>query len=120
MGKHGCGSMNDNGERLANTCAVNNLVIGGTLFPHKEIHQLTWESPNGRDRNQIDHIMINRKWRGSLQDVRVKRSADVGSDHHLVIAKVKIKLRRNGPSARMVKRFNVKRLKDLTIKQEFS
>lgn len=119
MGKHGCGTMNDNGERLANFCSENNMVIGGTLFPHKAIHMLTWESPNCRDKNQIDHMMINGKWRGSLQDVRAMRGADVGSDHHLVVGKVRIKLRRAGPPAKQAKRFNVQRLRDPKVKQEF-
>ena len=73
MGKHGCGTMNDNGERLVELCSAYNLVIGGTLFPHLDIHKLTWCSPNGRDQNQIDHLMINGTWRRSLQDVKVKR-----------------------------------------------
>ena len=38
-----------------------NLVIGGTISPHREIDKLTWISPNGRDKNQIDHIIINGK-----------------------------------------------------------
>ena len=59
MGKYGCGNHNDNGERLVDLCGTNNLVIGGTIFPHREIHKLTWISPNGRDKNQIDHIIIN-------------------------------------------------------------
>jgi hypothetical protein len=63
MGKYGCGNINDNGERLVDLCGTNNLVIGGTIFPHREIHKLTWISPNGRDKNQIDHIIINGKWR---------------------------------------------------------
>ncbi|KAL9970087.1 hypothetical protein ACROYT_G022409 [Oculina patagonica] len=33
MGKEGCGTMNENGERLAELCAAYNLVIGGTIFP---------------------------------------------------------------------------------------
>lgn len=74
------------GERLLEFCTTNDLVIGGTLFPHHNIHKLTCCSTNGRDRNQIDHLMINGMWRQLLLDVRVKRGADGGSDHHLVIA----------------------------------
>ena len=42
MGKQGLGVMNDNGERFANFCSLNDLVIGGTIFPHKDIHKATW------------------------------------------------------------------------------
>lgn len=37
MGKQGLGIMNGNGERFADMCADYNLVIGGTIFPHKPI-----------------------------------------------------------------------------------
>ena len=57
MGKHGCGTINNNGERLVDISEMNNCWIGGTIFTHKEIHKKTWISPNGRDSNQIDHIM---------------------------------------------------------------
>lgn len=85
MGKHGAGAQNDNGERLLDFCLQNSMVIGGTVFQHKQIHKLTWTSPNGKVKNQIDHIMINRKWRTSLQDVRVRRGPDAYSDHYLVV-----------------------------------
>ena len=52
------------------------MVIGGTIFPHKPCHKATWRSPDARTENQIDHITINQQRRSSLQDVRVKRSAD--------------------------------------------
>ena len=61
MGKHGCGTVNDNGERLVDICEMN-CVIGGTIFPLKEIHKKTWITPSGKDNNQIDHIIINGKW----------------------------------------------------------
>ena len=81
MGRHGCGNCNENGKLLIDLCGINDLVIGGSLFPHKDIHKLTWYSPNGRDKNQIEHIIINGRWRKSLLDVCVKWGADCGSDH---------------------------------------
>ncbi|KAJ3608731.1 hypothetical protein NHX12_023261 [Muraenolepis orangiensis] len=40
-GKHGVGKMNENGEMFVETCVNNNLVIGGSVFPHKTIHKTT-------------------------------------------------------------------------------
>ena len=47
MGKFGVGVMNENGERLCD-CSANGFIITGTIFPHKDIHKLTWRSPDGR------------------------------------------------------------------------
>ena len=66
IGKEGCGRINDIGERLFETCMVYNMVIRGTLFPHREIHKLTWCSPNGNDKSQIDYLMTNGTWRRLL------------------------------------------------------
>ena len=119
MGVHGAGVRNENGERLVEFAAMNNLVIGGTLFPHREIHKLTWNSPNGIDKNQIDHLLINNKWRRSLLDVRVKRGADVGSDHHLVTALIKLKLKTTPIVSQRQKRYDVQRLKESQKRSEF-
>lgn len=40
-GREGCGTMNENGERLID------LIVGGTLFTYRESHKMTWYSPNG-------------------------------------------------------------------------
>ena len=63
MGRFGVGIMNDNGERLCDFCSANGLVVAGTIFPHKEIHKLTWRSPDGRTVSQIDHVMVNGRMR---------------------------------------------------------
>ena len=94
MGKHGVRIKNDNGEKLCEISNLNELVITGTLFPHKVIHKETWVSPNGTTRNQIDHVLINERFRNSVKDVRVFRSADVVSDHHLVCTIVKLRRRK--------------------------
>ena len=53
------GPTNDNGQHLLDTCACNNLVIGGSLFPHRLIHKYTWTSSAGTcPRAQLDHVLI--------------------------------------------------------------
>ena len=94
MGRNGCGNINDNGHRLCDLCEDNNLAIGGTLFPHKEIHKMTWTSPDGKTHTQIDHIIINNKWNNSLLDVKARWGADVGSNHQLLMETLAIKLRK--------------------------
>ena len=64
---------NDNGERFVDICGLNNMAITTTMFPHKEIHKLSWTSPDGSYQNQIDHVAINSKFKRSLQDVRTYR-----------------------------------------------
>ncbi|EDO46312.1 predicted protein, partial [Nematostella vectensis] len=120
MGQQGLGKMNDNGERFADLCAASNLVIGGSVFHHRRIHKATWVSPDLSTGNQIDHLCIGKKFRRSLQDVRVKRGADVASDHHLLVARLKLKLKKNwtgGSSKRQ--RYNTITLKDSKKKEEF-
>ena len=96
MGRHGLGEMNnENGERFAEACALNYMVIEGSVFPYKRIHKATWVSPNLITENQIDQVCIAKKFRRSLKDVRVKRGADAPWDHHLVNPKLELKLRRN-------------------------
>ena len=95
--------------RLIDFFGINNIII---LFAHKETHKLTWISPNQRDKKQIDHLLISGKWRKSLQDVRFRRGADVGSDHHLVVKHIKLKIKRTVTPIRLLKWFNVSKLKD--------
>ncbi|CAG2214705.1 Craniofacial development protein 2 [Mytilus edulis] len=119
MGPNGIGEMNENGEIFADFCAVNSLVIIGTLFPHKNCHKVTWVSPNGVTENQIDHIAISQRWRSSLQDVRNKRGADIASDHHLIIAKIQLKLLSTKKAKSRRKKFNVDLFKDPKVVQDY-
>ncbi|VDP23750.1 unnamed protein product [Schistosoma margrebowiei] len=113
MGRHGLEVRNENGERFANLFVFNKLVIGGTIFPHKRIHKTTWISPDHTTENQIDHICINKKFRRTMEDVRTRRGADVASDHHLVVANLKL---RNWTA---LQRFNTAFLRDTDKLNEF-
>ena len=120
MGKFGEGVRNENGELLTEFCSFNDLVIGGTIFRHKSIHKATWISPDGRTKNQIDHFTIARKWRRSLLDVKVRRGADAASDHHLLLATMKLKLRAFRDRAdRPHSKYNILGLKNKTIAENF-
>jgi len=94
MEKYGCGKANDNGECLIYFCLNNTCVIGGIIFPHKDIHNFTWKSPDSKTVDRNDHITINDKWCRSLLDVRTYRGADTNSNHLLITARIKLKLRR--------------------------
>ncbi|VDP34394.1 unnamed protein product [Schistosoma margrebowiei] len=69
MERHGLRERNENGERFANLCAFNKMVIGGKIFPHKRIHKATRISPDHTIENQIDHICINKKFRRIIEDI---------------------------------------------------
>jgi len=119
MGTQGLGNMNENGELLADFCANNELAIGGTLFPHRRIHKATWVSPDHQTENQIDHVLVQRRWRSSLQDVKARRGADIASDHHLVVAKLKMKLSARKKQRNPRIRFDVKKLRTKETRETF-
>ena len=120
MGRYGLGEQNENGERFVGFCVENNLTIGGTMFQHKNIHKATWISPDKNTTNQIDHLAINNKWRSSLNDVRTQRGADINSDHFLVTAKIRLKLKKaNHTTSEKPRKFDVSKLKRPETKEEF-
>ena len=89
------------------------------MFPHNECHKRTWRSPDGVTTNQIDHLAFSKRWRSSLQDVRVLRGADAGSDHHLLMVKVRLKIAKVRKAECGRVRFEVSKLKDLEVRSVF-
>ena len=110
-GKHGCGVINNNRERLVDFCLNNNCIVGGTIFPHKDIYKPIWRSPDGIPCNQIYRIIINGKGRGSMHAVRVSSGADNNSDHHYVLAYIQLKVHRAVQQNERRKKLDITRLK---------
>jgi hypothetical protein len=52
---------NDNGVRVVNFATSKNLTVKSTMFPRRNIHKVTWMSPDGRTHNQIDHDLIHKR-----------------------------------------------------------
>ena len=79
----------------------NTLVIANTLFQqHTQRRLYTWTSPNGQHQNQTDYILCSQRWRNSIQSAATRLGADCGSDHELLIAKFRLKLKKVGKTSR--------------------
>ena len=92
-GKFGLGVQNEAWQRLIEFCQENALVIANTFQQHKR-QLYTWTSPDGQHRNQIDYILCSQRWRSSIQSIKARPGADCDSDHELLIAKLRIKLKK--------------------------
>ena len=79
---------NGNGNKLVQFAAATDMIIGGTIFAHKDIHKVTWRSPDRGTMNQIDYVLIQNHHTCNLRDVRCKRGVNVDSDHHLVVDEI--------------------------------
>ena len=93
---------NEAGQRLTEFCQENALVIANTLFQqHKRrLYPWTWASPDSQHLNQTDYILCSQSWRSSIQSAKTRPGADCGSDHELLIAKFKLKLKTVGKITR--------------------
>jgi endonuclease/exonuclease/phosphatase family metal-dependent hydrolase len=72
------------------------MIISSTCFIHPNIHKQTWLSPDGLTANEIDHILIDKRFVSSILDVRSHRGAHYNSDHYLI--KIKYRARINTQS----------------------
>ena len=99
-GKFGLGVRNEAGQRLLEFYQENALVIANTLFQQHKRRLYTWTSPDGKHRNKIDYILCSQRWRSSIQSTKTIPGADCGSDHELLIAKFRLKLKKVGKTTR--------------------
>ena len=76
------------------------LVIVNTLFQQHKRRLYTWTSPDGQHQSQIDYILCNRRWRSSTQSAKTRSGADGGSDHELLIANFRLKLKNVGETTK--------------------
>ena len=99
-GKFGLGVQNEAGKRLIEFCQENALVIANTLFQQHKIRLYTWTSPDGLHWNQTDNILCSQRWRSSIQSAQTRPGAECGSDHELLTAKFRLKLKKVGKTTR--------------------
>lgn len=118
-GKFSIGERNAQGDRLLQFSAINNLTIVNTLYKHKTPRLVTWISPDLKTRNQIDFIITQKENLKLFRNCRVYNSADIGSDHSLLMAKISLVAKIRKINRRPLKRFNVDKLLDRELSDYF-
>ena len=96
----GGGGVADFADFLVEFCQENALVITNTLFQQHKRRLYIWTSPDGQHWNQIDYVLCSLRWRSSIQSAKTRPGADCGSDHELLIAKFRLKLKKVGKTTR--------------------
>ena len=87
---------NERGLRVLEFAIYNKLKVVNTFGPHKPSRRWTWHSQGVDYHNQIDYIMVKRRFQSSVSIAKTRSfpGADVGSDHELVMMTFKHRLQK--------------------------
>jgi len=59
-----------------------------------------WTSPDAQYRNQTGYVFCRQRWSSSTQSAKTGPGADCGSDHQLLTAKFRLKLKKGRETTR--------------------
>ena len=112
---------NERGLLLLEFSSYNDLFLTNTFGPHKPSRRWTWHSPNGKTHNQIDYIMVKKRFRSSVNINRTRSfpRADVGSDHELLMMTFRLRLKRIIKPTNTRIKYDLEKLKDTTVAKAF-
>ncbi|XP_049938975.1 uncharacterized protein LOC126413127 [Schistocerca serialis cubense] len=89
-----------------------------TYFPRKDIHKITWKSPDQETQNQADHILVDAIHRSAIQIVKSQRGAEIRSDHYLVVTIIEERIEsRNSRRKEAEQKINADLLKEDHIEE---
>ena len=100
--------------RLLEFAIFNSLVLTNTLGPHKSSRRWTWHSPDWKQHNQIDYILVKKRFRSGVTIHRTRSfpGADIGSDSDLGMLTFRIRLKKARKPNQRKLRFDLEKLRD--------
>ncbi|XP_012941986.1 craniofacial development protein 2, partial [Aplysia californica] len=107
VGPYGLGNRNERGEKLIEWAILNDMIIGNTWYEQPPRRLWTWKSPGDSARNQIDYIMIKKRYKNGMLNVKTRPGADCYSDHVPVVGKFRIRLKKTHMSKKKNMKLNM-------------
>src|SRR5437867_5494448 len=87
-------------------------------FQQRKSAQHTWISSDKVTKNQIDFVLVDKRFRNGIQNSKSMPGADCDSDHNTVVVKIKIRLQRVKKVKKAVK-WNVNNLKKPEVRNAY-
>ena len=112
---------NDNWIRIVNFATSKILVVNIMMSPHQNLPKYTWTSSKGKTHNQIEHILMDRRWHSNILDVRSFGGADCDTDHYLVVEIVRESLAASKQATQKFEgeRYNLRKLNELEVRKQY-
>ena len=125
IGKHGVTELNENGRYLLHVCCSNGLRIMNTFFQYREVHKYAWYRLSMDQKSLIDFCVVSSDLFSDVLDVRVKRGAELSTDHHLVPVVCSLRLSKPWPNKRsnwssVTYRIKWEALEDKEVRKQFA
>jgi len=95
-GTFGQDCINRNGQTLQEFASFNDFKIAKNFYRKKEIHKYTWSARGSK--TIIGYIVVKRRLKNLVQDIKIFRHSDVGSDHYLLTTPTDLSSRREQQS----------------------
>ena len=93
VGGYSLGSRNERGDLLVDWYRENSMVVTNAWLKNHPRRLYTWRSPGDLTRNQIDYIRSSKRFRNSILNCKTYPQADCNTDHILLVATLRLKLK---------------------------
>ena len=120
MGRYGYDDRNERGERLLEFAAIHSLYMCNTRFKQKPQRKWNWPSPDGIHKNMTDLILIQQRWKSLMINCRTLQSADICSDHSLVLCNIRLRLKKMHSKMQHRIRMELSQLKNEKVREFYS
>ena len=94
-----------------------------TFFQHREVHKYTWYRLSIDQKSLIDFSVVWSDLFSDVLDVRVKRGAELSTDHHLVVCFLRLSKpwpNKRSNSSSVTNRIKWEALEDKEVRKQFA